>query len=192
MPRNPSAQATTGPPRAGPRLERMPLSIRPAADADLPTITAIYNDAGVGTTASYDLEPVSLDSRRSWFEQRSAAGFPIVVAELDGRIVGYAAYGPFRDKAGYAYTVEHSVYVTRDARHSGVGHALMADLVARARDRGVHAMVGVLDADNAASIAFHRRLGFAEVARLPQVGRKFGRWLDVVMVQLTLPVPDPD
>ncbi|MDA8438799.1 MAG: GNAT family N-acetyltransferase [Propionibacterium sp.] len=170
----------------------MPLSIRPAADADLPAITAIYNDAGVGTTASYDLEPVSLDSRRSWFEQRSAAGFPIVVAELDGRIVGYAAYGPFRDKAGYAYTVEHSVYVTRDARHSGVGHALMADLVARARDRGVHAMVGVLDADNAASIAFHRRLGFAEVARLPQVGRKFGRWLDVVMVQLTLPVPDPD
>ncbi len=170
----------------------MPLSIRPAADADLPAITAIYNDAGVGTTASYDLEPVSLDSRRSWFEQRSRAGFPIVVAELDGRVIGYASYGPFRDKAGYAYTVEHSVYVARDARQRGVGQALMADLVSHARDRGVHVMIGVLDADNAASIAFHRRLDFAEVARLPQVGRKFGRWLDVVMVQLTLPVPEPD
>lgn len=170
----------------------MPLSIRPAVAADLPAITEIYNEAGVGTTASYDLEPVSLESRRVWFEQRSAAGFPVVVADLDGRVVGYAAFGPFRDKAGYAHTVEHSVYVAAEARQAGVGHALMADLLGRAGERRVHVMIGVLDADNVASIAFHRRLGFVEVARLPQVGRKFGRWLDVVMVQRTFQVPDPD
>ena len=168
----------------------MPLSIRPADPADLPAITHIYNEAGVGTTASYDLEPVSVDNRRAWFEQRTREGFPVVVAVLDGRVIGYAAYGPFRDKAGYAYTVEHSVYVDRQARRSGVGRALMDELIGHARSHGVHVMVGVLDGDNAASIAFHRGLGFAEVARMPQLGRKFGRWLDVVMVQLTFTGPD--
>ena len=170
----------------------MPPSIRPAVVADLPTLTDIYNEAGVGTTASYDIEPVSVQSRRAWFDQSTAAGFPILVAEEAGRVVGYAAYGPFRNKAGYAHTVEHSIYIDPGARQAGVGRALMAHLIAHATARGVHVMVGVLDADNAASIAFHRSLGFVEVGRMPHLGRKFGRWLDVVMVQLMLPGPDPD
>lgn len=170
----------------------MPLSIRPADPADLATITDIYNEAGVGTTASYDLEPVTLESRRAWFEQRTARGFPTLVAEQDGRVVGYAAYGSFRDKAGYDYTVEHSVYIDQGARQSGVGRALMTELITHAQGRGVHVMLGVLDGNNAASLAFHRMLGFVEVGRMPQVGRKFGRWLDVVLMQLTFAGPDLD
>ena len=167
----------------------MSVSIRPAEHADLAAITEIYNEAGVGTTASYDLEPVTLESRRAWFEQRTARGFPTVVAEQDGRVVGYAAYGSFRDKAGYDYTVEHSVYVHRDVRQSGVGRTLMTELISHAQTHGVHVMLGVLDGDNSASLAFHRTLGFVEVGRMPQVGRKFGRWLDVVLVQMTFPGP---
>lgn len=160
--------------------------IRPATEADLPAITDIYNEAGVGTTASYDLEPVSVAERREWMRHKSVAGFPVLVAEDEGHVVGFAAYGPFRDKAGYRHTVEHSVYVAQGERAHGVGRLLMRALVDRARGDGLHTMVGVLDADNEASVAFHTRLGFVEVGRMPQVGRKFDRWLDAVFVQLML------
>ncbi len=167
----------------------MAFTIRPARPSDLPAITDIYNEAGVGTTASYDLEPVSLTDRTAWFMAKQAKAFPTLMAVDQGEVIGYAGYGTFRDKAGYDYTVEHSVYVRDGYRTSGVGRMLMAALIDYARGHGVHVMLGVLDADNAASLAFHERLGFVEVGRLPQVGRKFDRWLDVVFVQLTFPGP---
>ncbi len=168
----------------------MPITIRPAAETDLEAITAIYNEAGVGTTASYDLIPVSQDEQRQRFEAKVRHGHPTLVATQDDRVVGYASYGPFRDKAGYSYTVEHSVYVDAEHRASGVGRMLMTALIDYARGHGVHVMLGAVDASNEASVAFHERLGFVEVGRMAEVGRKFGRWLDVVFLQLTFPGPE--
>lgn len=161
-------------------------TIRQASERDLEAITAIYNEAGVGTTASYDLEPVTVADRRAWMAHRTTHNHPVLVAEVDGRVVGFAAYGTFRDKAGYDLTVEHSVYVADGQRASGVGRMMMTALIDRARGDGLHVMVGVLDADNEASVAFHERLGFVAVGRMPEVGRKFGRWLDVLIMQLVL------
>lgn len=165
-------------------------TIRSAKPTDLQAIVDIYNEAGVGTTASYDLEPVDLTNRRAWFDKLHSAGFPVLVLEDEGEVVGYACYGPFRDKAGYAHTVEHSVYVAPGRRAAGAGRMLMSALIDYARGHGVHVMVGALDAENEASRAFHRRLGFEESAVLPQVGRKFGRWLDVLFTTLTFPADD--
>lgn len=166
----------------------MSVTIRAATAEDVPAITAIYNESGVGTTASYDLAPVSVADRLDWFEAKQRRQFPVFVAEFgdhDPTVVGFASYGSFRDKAGYDFTVEHSVYVSPDRRASGVGRMLMSALLDHARSVGVHVMVGVVDANNEASIAFHQQLGFAVAGRLDEVGRKFGRWLDVVFLTLT-------
>ncbi|WP_203568356.1 GNAT family N-acetyltransferase [Aestuariimicrobium ganziense] len=169
----------------------MPVTIRPATVDDIAEITQIYNQAGVGTTASYDLAPVTVAERTEWFEAKQRRNFPTLVAVDDGQTVGFASYGTFREKAGYDYTVEHSVYVRDGHRASGVGRMLMSALIDHARGHGVHVMVGALDGSNEASVAFHLSLGFVEVARMPEVGRKFGRWLDLVLVQLTFEGPDP-
>lgn len=158
------------------------LRIRPATADDLPTITAIYNTAGVGTTASYDLAPV---------EQAHVRLDQALVAERQGQVIGYAAYGPFRPKAGYDLSVEHSVYVDASGRGTGAGRALLQALIEHARASGKHVMIGAVDAENQASIRFHERLGFEASGRLDQVGRKFGRWLDVVFMTLVLN-PDQD
>jgi len=159
---------------------------RAATRSDVPAITVIYNQAVALTTATYDLEPVSLANRLAWFDAKVAGGWPVLVADAGGEIRGWGSFGPFREKAGYRYTVEHSVYIDESARGAGVGSALLQALVAQARDRGLHVMIGGVDADNAGSIAFHERHGFRVVGRLPQVGRKFDRWLDLVYLQLDL------
>ena len=160
----------------------MPPVIRSASYEDLPAIVEIYNEGGVATTASYDVEPVTLEERTAWFERLRNQGHPVLVFEDAGRVVGFASYGSFRDKAAYGQTVEHSVYVAENSRSRGAGRLLLRTLIDHARGSGVHVMVGVLDAGNMASRAFHRSLGFTESAVLPEVGRKFGRWLDVVFV----------
>lgn len=160
----------------------MPPVIRSANHEDLPAIVEIYNEGGVATTASYDVEPVTLEDRAAWFERLRNQGHPVLVLEENSQVVGFASYGPFRDKAAYRHTVEHSVYVAEGSRSNGVGRMLLCALLDHARGRGVHVMLGVLDADNTASRAFHKSLGFIESAVLPEVGRKFGRWLDVVFV----------
>lgn len=163
------------------------LTIRPAAPADIEAITTIYNQAGVGTTASYALEPVTLADRRAWYDARVAADEPVLVLVDEGEIVGYAAYGPFRSLGGYVHTVEHSVYIAEGRRAAGGGRMLMSALIDYAIGHGVHVMVGVIDATNEASISFHERLGFAETGRLPEVGRKFGQWRNVVFMTRILP-----
>lgn len=162
-------------------------TIRPATAADLPGILDIYNHAVLHTTASYDLEPVTLQNRQEWFAARQKAGFPVLVAEgASGEVLGFASYGTFREKPGYNGTVEHSVYIRDGQRGAGLGLALMERLIAEARQQGLHVMLGSVDADNAGSIAFHERLGFRQVAHFHQVGRKFGRWLDMVFMELLL------
>lgn len=161
-------------------------TIRPAAASDIAVITEIYNESAVATTASYALEPVSPADRLAWFERLNSSDFPVLVVEDDGVVIGYASYGPFRSLEGYAHTVEHSVYIAPGHRAGGFGRMLMSALIDRAIGDQVHVMVGVIDAGNTESVAFHERLGFEVTGRLPQVGRKFGRWLDVVFVTLVL------
>ena len=167
-------------------------TIRPAHRDDLPAITEIYNEAGVGTTASYAIEPVTLADRVAGFERLNAADFPILVLAEGDQILGFASYGTFRALAGYNHTVEHSVYIRPGHRAAGGGRMLVNALIDYARGRGIHAMVGVIDADNEASIAFHERLGFQVSGRLPEVGRKFGRWLSIVFVTLVFEGPHLD
>lgn len=168
--------------------------VRDATEADLEGITAIYNDAVRTTTAIWNETVVDLADRGRWFAARRGAGHPILVAtDETGRVVGYATYGDWRAFDGYRHTVEHSVYVARTARGQGVGEALMRELIARARAARKHAMVAGIEAGNAVSIRLHEKLGFVAVGLLPQVGCKFGRWLDLAFLQLLLDDrTDPD
>lgn len=160
--------------------------IREATPADLEPVRAIYNRAVLETTSTWDHQIRSVAGQDAWYAAKQEAGCPLLVAEADGEVIGYASYGPFRPHAGYAHTMEHSVYVDPAHHRQGVGRALLEQLIAVARQRGVHALVGGLSADNEASLGLHTALGFAEVARMPEVGRKFDRWLDLVLVELIL------
>ena len=161
--------------------------VRDASEAELAGILAIYNHAVAHSTAIWNDVLVDLDNRREWWRGRVGAGFPVLVAvDAEGMVLGYASYGPFRPFDGYRQTVEHSVYVAESARRRGVATALLVALEARARAAGMHVMVGGIAADNQASLDLHRRLGFSETGRLPEVGQKFGTWLDLVFMQKAL------
>ncbi|MNZ19190.1 N-acyltransferase YncA [compost metagenome] len=161
--------------------------IRDAAEADLDGILAIYNDAVQYTTAIWNETLVDLANRRAWLAERTAAGFPVLVAlNAQGEVLGYASYGTWRSIEGFRHTVEHSVYVRGDQRGQGLGPALMQALIERARQAGLHVMVAAIESGNAASIRLHERLGFVTTGQMPQVGRKFGRWLDLTFMQLML------
>lgn len=162
------------------------LILRDATEADLPAILAIYNHAVAETTAIWNEILVDLDNRQAWFEARQARGFPILVAEIDGRIAGYASYGDWRAFDGFRQSVEHSVYVEKDFYGRGLGKALMTALIERATLGGIHVMVAAIEAGNTGSIALHTRLGFRLVGTHHEVGRKFGRWLDLTMMELKL------
>ncbi|GGY12527.1 GNAT family N-acetyltransferase [Paludibacterium paludis] len=164
----------------------IPMLIRDARQDDVPSILAIFNHVIATSTAVYCDDPVTLEEREAWFAGRRAQGFPVIVAEEDGRVIGYASYGVFRGFPGFRFTVEHSVHLAEDSRGKGLGARLLTELEERARQAGMHVMVGGIDAANEGSIRFHRRLGYAEVARMPEVGIKFGRWLDLVFMQKRL------
>lgn len=160
--------------------------IRPAAPDDLPAILAIYNDAVLNTTAIWNWHTVDLANRRAWFEMRQGQGYPILVADAQGEAIGYASFGDWRPFDGYCHTVEHSIYVAGTARRQGAGAALVEAVIAAAREAGKHVMLGGIEAGNEPSLALHRRFGFVETARMPEVGQKFGRWLDLVFMQKRL------
>lgn len=164
---------------------KSPPSIRPATEADLPAILVIYNDAVENTTAIWNEKPADLANRKAWFADRTGKGFPVLVAERDG-VIGYGSFGDFRPFDGYRVTVEHSVYVSKDARGQGAGETLLASLIAEAKRMQKHNMIGGIDASNAPSIALHVKFGFEEVGRMPGVGEKFGKPLDLVLMQKVL------
>ena len=163
--------------------------IRDAAAADLPAILAITNQVIATSTAIYSLEPLTLDSRRAWFEERRAQGYPVLVADEADAVLGFASFGDWRAWPGYRYTVEHSVHIRTDCRGRGLGRQLVEALIPRAAALGKHVMVAGIDAENAGSIRFHERLGFERVAHYREVGHKFGRWLDLVAMQRMLDAP---
>ena len=162
------------------------MDIRDAIETDMPAILAIHNEVIATSTAIYSETPSTLAERIDWWRSRIASGFPVIVSEDDSGLVGYASFGEFRGRPGYRFTVEHSIYVRQDRRGSGAGAVLMTDLIDRARAAGKHVMIAGVDAENEASIRFHERLGFERVARFKEVGYKFGRWLDLVFLQLML------
>lgn len=159
--------------------------IRTATPADAASIAAIYNHAVSNTTAIWNDDTVDADNRVAWMQARFAIRMPVLVWDQAG-VQGYASYGPWRAFDGYRQTVEHSVYVAPNAQGQGIGRALMEALIACARAEGLHVMVAGVDAQNAGSIALHERLGFKRTGLMPQVGQKFGRWLDLAFLQLVL------
>ena len=161
----------------------MSISILDADESRLPGITAIFNHAVRETFSIWSETETTLDLRRTWMQARKSAGFPVIVAvDSAGDVLGYGSFGVFRDFPGYAKTVEHSVYVAPAAQRKGVGRAILAELVARARKKGLEAMVGGIDSANSGSIKLHEQAGFEVQGNLKGVGRKFGKSLDLVFM----------
>jgi phosphinothricin acetyltransferase len=169
--------------------------IRDALPMDIPAILDIYNALIPTSTIAWTEAIETYDERLAWLEHQGNEGFPVLVAEDLGDVVGFTTYEPFRGEGkwpGYRHTAEQSIHVREDHWGRGIGRALIDTLVDRARAADIHVLVAAIDSDNLASIRFHERLGYVEVARMPQIGRKFGRWLDLVLMQRildTLPPP---
>ena len=162
-------------------------AVRSCVRADLAQVREIYALEVREGTASFELEPPSLAEMTARFAAIEADGLPYLVATLDGRIVGYAYAAPYRPRPAYRYTVEDSVYMARWARRQGVGRALLEALIERASAQGMRQMVAIIgDSAHAASIELHARAGFRLVGTLENVGWKFGRWLDTVIMQRPL------
>ncbi len=164
--------------------------IGPCTRDHAPEILAIYNHEIAHSTSIYDYEPRTPEVMRAWFDVKERGGLPVLGAfDADGTLAGFATYGLFRDRPAYGRTMEHSVYVRADRRGRGVGRVLLNKIVAAARARELHVLVGVIDAANTASVALHRAAGFTHAGTLREVGYKFGRWLDVDFYQLKLVEP---
>ncbi|HZR71928.1 GNAT family N-acetyltransferase [Bradyrhizobium sp.] len=163
------------------------LEIRPAVVADLPSVTEIYADAVREGTATFELVPPDLAEMTRRFRALSDGGFPYLVAILEGNVAGYAYAGPYRPRPAYRFTVENSVYLRPAVHRRGIGHQLLQRLIADCEARGFRQMIAVIgDSANAGSIGVHAACGFTMIGTHPNVGLKFGRWLDTVMMQRAL------
>jgi L-amino acid N-acyltransferase YncA len=163
------------------------LEIRPATAADLTAITEIYQHAVLYGTATFELIPPDLAEMTRRFEVLMDGGFPYFVATLDGRVIGYAYAGAYRPRPAYRFTVENSVYLQPAIHRRGVGLQLLQRLIEECEARGYRQMIAVIgDSANAGSIGVHTRTGFQMIGTHPNVGFKFGRWLDTVMMQRAL------
>ena len=153
-------------------------------------ILAIFNEVIATSTALYDYHPRTPEVMKSWFEAKRKGGYPVLgVEDSSGQLLGFASYGAFRAWPAYKYSVEHSIYVDSRFRGRGVGRLLLEQLIESARGRDYHVLIGGIDAANKPSIALHESLGFTHCGTIPQVGFKFGRWLDLSFYQLILPTP---
>lgn len=160
-------------------------AIRVARRDDCPAINDILNHYVATTTATFLTEPQALDERYDWFDGRRAS-HPVLVAEIDRQIVGWAALSTFRVRPAYSHTAEVGVYVHHDFHRRGIGRRLIDDIVARGRDAGLHVIVGGCCSESTASLALLEACGFQRVAHFHEVGFKFGRWLDVIFLQRVL------
>jgi len=163
-----------------------PVTVRDCEPRDLDVVHALHVDAVLHSTAIWQEEPHPRAYFDTWLAERQADGYPVLVAEVDGEVAGYASYSQWRPHQGYRLTVEHSVYVVEAFRGRGVATVLMGALVERATTEGRHVMIAGICSTNTGSIALHERLGFTTVAVVPEVGRKFDHWLDLTLMRLPL------
>ena len=161
-------------------------SVRPATAVDADGILEIYNRAVTSTTDTFDLVPRTLEDQLVWIANHAGAHPALVAVDAQGAVLGFGSLSPYRPRPAYATTVEDSIYVAESARGRGIGRALLADLVRVGRDHGFHSVIGRIVGHNEVSIGLHRACGFSEVGIEREVGRKFNRWLDVVVMQLLL------
>jgi phosphinothricin acetyltransferase len=162
------------------------LSLRAAVEQDATAIQDIYNHYVHTSTCTYQLEPDELVDTQAWLHAHDPAVHPILVAEIDGVVVGWGALSPHRARGGYRHAVEDSVYVHAERQGRGIGSALLGQLIERARGIGHHTILAGIDAEHEASVRLHERAGFVKVGHLREVGFKLGRWLDVIYMQLLL------
>ncbi|MCT8161500.1 GNAT family N-acetyltransferase [Pseudoruegeria sp. SHC-113] len=160
------------------------MTIRPATKADCPALEAIWTPMIRDTLVTFNSVTRSVADLEAMIAEKAASGYAFLVAEAaPGQVAGFATYGQFRGGVGYAHTMEHTIILAPQAHGKGLGRALMAGVEDHARARGAHSMFAGVSSGNPAGVAFHARLGYAEVARLSQVGRKFDQWLDLVLMQ---------
>jgi L-amino acid N-acyltransferase len=162
------------------------LKIKPASRSDVPAMREIFNEVLRNSNSIYREEEVSLEERYEWFDEKINHGFPIFGAYEEGQLIGYAGYGSWRAAQGYRNTVELTIYVDSKYRGSGIGKKLMQTIIDKATEDGFHVLVGAIDAENLGSIEFHKKFGFVETARMPEVAQKNGEWLTLVFMQKQL------
>ena len=163
-----------------------PVHFRLADEIDWPAVVRIYNEVVANTTATFEEQPRTVEEMSLLFAEKARLGIPLLLAECGGEIVGYGTYGPFRRGSGYKTTVEHSLHISPGFRGRGIGTEILRRLVSHARQQGYHVMMAGIDSANAPSLALHEDFGFKKVGEIPQVARKFSRWLDLTLMQLTL------
>ncbi len=162
------------------------MHVRPAELADAEAIAAIYNAEVLGSTATFDLVPRTLDEQRAWLIERSGALAVLIAETKNGEIAGYASLSTFRNRPAYSTTVETSVYVHASYRRQGIAKTLMVALIDTAKSHGFHSLIARIADSQAASLKLHEQLGFSLIGVEREVGRKFGRWLDVAVMQVIL------
>ena len=165
----------------------MALLIRPAEQADIAAITGIYADAVRYGTASFEIDPPDEKEMRRRYDVLCAGGYPFLIADAEGTLAGYAYAGPYRARPAYRWSIEDSVYIARSSQRQGIGRALLRSLIADAQSLGFRQMIAVIgDSANVSSVELHRAAGFCTVGIFANVGFKFGRWLDTVVMQRPL------
>lgn len=162
----------------------MAINIRPYKTDDTQAILAIINHNILHSTSLYDYNIRSYEQQKTILEEKINKNFPVIVAELDGIVVGFGMYSEFRFREAYQFTVEHSVYVSEDFQSKGVGKQLLQELINLARKQKIHTIIGVIDSENQGSVVFHEKFGFKTVGIIKESGYKFDRWLDSVLMQL--------
>jgi len=159
--------------------------LRPATRADLPVINAIYNYFVLHSSATYQTEPGTEEEREQWFAVHGEK-HPVIVAELEGQVIGWGSLSKFHPRQAYEHSVEDSIYISHEHHGRGVGSLLLGELLRLAKEIGHHTVLGGIDASQKASVALHTKFGFEKVSHLKEVGFKFGEWLDVVWMQKML------
>jgi L-amino acid N-acyltransferase YncA len=160
-------------------------TLRPATEADLPAINAIYNHYVLHSTCTYQTEPSTEEERQEWFQQHGEM-HPVIVAEEEGQVIGWGSLSRFHPRAAYGHSVEDSVYLHHEWQGRGVGSVILEELLSLAKALGHHTVLGGIDADQKGSVALHAKFGFVKVSHLKEVGYKQGRWLDVIWMQKML------
>ena len=162
----------------------MEIKTRPYKTEDTQYILDIINHAILHSTSLYDYNIRNYEQQKTILEEKINKNFPVIVAELNGIVVGFGMYSEFRDKQAYQFTVEHSIYVDENFHGKGIGKQLLQELIDLARKQKIHTMIGVIDSENQGSVIFHEKFGFKTVGVIKESGYKFDRWLDSVLMQL--------